>query len=80
MGHRTFDPAGKGRRAWNAGRMVGAKQALEPRQVWGIRFWLDQEGRLRDQARFDLAIDSRLRGCDVLNVKIGDLVSGGLTG
>ncbi len=77
MGHSEFDPATKGRRPWNADRMVGAKRALKPQQVWAIRFWLDREGRLRDRALFDLAIDSKLRGCDVVKVKIGDLVTGG---
>jgi hypothetical protein len=37
--------------------MVGAKRALKPQQVWAIRFWLDREGRLRDRAMFDLAMD-----------------------
>jgi integrase len=41
------------------------------------RFWLDREGRLRDRATFDLAMDSKLRRCDVVKVKIGDLISGG---
>ena len=77
MGHSPFDPVASVRRAWNAGRYVGAKRALKPQQVWAIRFWLDDEGRLRDRALFDLAIDSKLRGCDVVKVKIGDLVSGG---
>jgi site-specific recombinase XerC len=77
MGHSEFDPAGKERHPWNAGRIVGAKRALKPQQVWAIRFWLDRERRLRDRAMFDLAIDSKLRGCDVVKVKIGDLVSGG---
>jgi integrase len=77
MGHSEHDPAAKERRQWNAGRMVGAKLALKPQQVWAIRFWLDRERRLRDRAMFDLAIDSKLRGCDVVKVRIGDLVSGG---
>src|SRR5665213_961512 len=77
MGHSEFDPAAKERRPWNAGRMVGAKRALKPQQVWAIRFWLNRERRLRDRALFDLAIDSKLRGCDVVKVRIGDLVSGG---
>ena len=77
MGHSKHDPAAKGRRAWNAGRMVGAKRALKPPQVWAIRFWLDRELRLRDRAMFDLAINSKLRGCDVVKVKIGDLISDG---
>ena len=70
MGHSEFDPAAKDRRAWNAGRKVGSKRALKPQQVWAIRFWLDREGRLRDRAMFDLAIDSKLRGCDVVKIKI----------
>jgi hypothetical protein len=69
MGHEEYDPAAKGRRPWNVGRVVGAKRALKPQQVWAIRFWLDREGRLRDRAMFDLAIDSKLRGCDVVKVK-----------
>jgi site-specific recombinase XerC len=56
--------------------MVGAKRALKPQQVWAIRFWLDRERRLRDRALFDLAIDSKLRGCDVIKVRIGELLSG----
>src|SRR5258708_20394990 len=77
MGYSEYGAAAKDRRPWNVGRMVGAKRALKPQQVWAIRFWLDREGRLRDRAMFDLAIDSKLRGCDVVKVKIGDLVSGG---
>jgi integrase len=77
MGISEFDPAASDRRAWNAGRKVGAKRALKPRQVWAIRFFLDQHRRLRDRALFDLAIDSKLRGCDVVRIKIGDLVIGG---
>jgi len=46
--------------------------------LWAIRFWLDHERRLRYRAMFDLAIDSKLRGGDVVTVKICDLVSGGL--
>lgn len=41
-----------------------------------MRFFLDREGRLRDRALFDLAIDSKLRGCDLVKIKIGDIVSG----
>ncbi len=77
MGHAEFDPASKGRQAWNAGRKLGAKRPLKPQQVWAIRFWLDDQGRLRDRAMFDLAIDSKLRGCDVVKMKIGDVVLGG---
>jgi hypothetical protein len=74
MGHSEFDPAAKERRRWNAGRMVGVKHALKPQQVSATRF---RERRLRDRAMFDLAIDSKLRGFDVVKVKIGDVVSSG---
>ena len=77
MGMSEFDPAASDRREWNAVRKVGSKRALKPRQVWAIRFFLDQHRRLRDRALFDLAIDSKLRGCDVVRIKIGDLVIGG---
>ena len=77
MGHSEFDPASRERRPWNAGKVVGAKRALKPRQVWAIRFRLDRERRLRDRALFDSAIDSKLRGCDVVKIRIGELVSGG---
>jgi integrase len=77
MGNSEFDPTASDRRAWDAGRKVGTKRALKPRQVWAIRFFLDQHRRLRDRALFDLAVDSKLRGCDVVRVKIGDLVIGG---
>jgi integrase len=76
MGHSMYDPGAQRRRPWNAGRKLGAKRALRPREVWAIRFYLDREQRLRDRALFDLAIDSKLRGCDVIKIKIGDLLIG----
>lgn len=76
MGHSTFDPAMQSRPAWNAGKMVGTKRPLTQKQIWAVRFFLDREGRLRDRALFDLAIDSKLRGCDLVKIKIGDLVAG----
>jgi integrase len=76
MGISQYDPAARGRPAWNAGRHIGAKRALKVRQIWAIRFFLDQEGRMRDRALFDLAIDSKLRGCDLVKLKIGTLVTG----
>ncbi len=77
MGHSEHEPAAKKLRPWNAERLVGAKRALKAQQVWAIRFWLAHESRLRDQAMFDLAIDSKLRGCDVGEGQDGDLVTGG---
>ncbi len=74
MGQSEHDPGAKGKPAWNAGRKLGAKRALKPQQVWAIRFWLDSKKRMRDRAMFDLAIDSKLRGCDIVKIKIGDIV------
>ena len=76
MGYSSFDPAGRNLPAWNAGRKIGPKRALKQKEVWAIRFWLEQEGRIRDRALFDVAVDSKLRGCDLVRLKIGDLVSG----
>ncbi len=71
------EPAATKRPVWNAGRTVGAKRALKPKQIWEIRFYLSQRRRLRHRALFDLAIDSKLRGCDLVQLKIRDLVGGG---
>lgn len=74
MGYSQYDPAMQGRAAWNAGKTVGTKRPLTQKQIWAIRFFLDRESRLRDRALFDLAIDSKLRGCDLVKIRIGDLV------
>lgn len=76
MGYSEYDPSMQGRAPWNAGKTVGTKRPLTQKQIWAIRFFLDREGRLRDRALFDLAIDSKLRGCDLVKIKIGDLVAG----
>ena len=76
MGHSQYDPGFAERRPWNAAKKWGAKRAFKPQQVWAIRFYLDRERRPRDRALFDLAIDSKLRGCDLVKVRVGDLVSG----
>jgi hypothetical protein len=55
----------------------GPNASAETAAGLAIRFWLDRERRLRDRAMFDLAINSKLRECDVVKVKIGDLVSVG---
>lgn len=63
MGISQYDPAAKGRPAWNAGKQVGIKRPLKVKQIWLIRFLLDREGRLRDRALFDLAISGPFRSC-----------------
>ena len=59
---------------WNKGRSIGPKPPLEPKQVWAIRLHLQREERLRDLAMFDLAVDSKLRGCDLVRLRTGQLV------
>ena len=58
------------RRAWNKGRLVGQKRPLLPKQVWAIRARLELAGNLRDLALFNVAIDSKLRGCDLVSLKV----------
>ncbi|MBN9078099.1 MAG: integrase [Rhizobiales bacterium 65-79] len=75
MGHSQYDDAGR-RAAWNAGKQVRTKRPLTQKQIWAVRFYLDRERRIRDRALFDLAIDSKLRGCDLVKIRIRDLVAG----
>lgn len=77
MGHSDLDPAMHYRCPWNAGQNVGPKRPVWRRDIWAIRFYLDEHRRLRDRCLFDLAIDTKLRGCDLVKLRIGDLVSGG---
>ena len=58
---------------WNKGKVTGAKPPLRPKHVWSIRTKLQIEGRARDLAMFNLAIDSKLRGCDVVAIKVDDI-------
>ncbi|MDU9007181.1 phage integrase family protein [Litoreibacter meonggei] len=62
------------RRAWNKARLVGQKRPLLPKQVWAIRARLELAGNLRDLALFNVAIDSKLRGCDLVSLKVIDLL------
>ena len=65
------------RTPWNKGKLIGAKPPLRPRHVWSIRTKLQVEGRTRDLAMFNLAIDSKLRGCDVVALKVEDIAPSG---
>jgi hypothetical protein len=62
---------------WNKGKIVGAKPPLRPKYVWSIRTKLQVEGRTRDLALFNVAIDSKLRGCDVVALKVDDVAPNG---
>ena len=67
------------RMPWNKGKLTGAKPPLRPKHVWSIRTKLQIEGRVRDLAMFNLAIDSKLRGCDVVAIRVEDVAAGGYT-
>lgn len=63
--------------AWNKGRIVGQKRPLMPRHVWSIRVRLEMAGNLRDLALFNMAVDSKLRGCDLVALRVRDVFSAG---
>jgi integrase len=65
------------RTPWNKGKLIGAKPPLRPNQVWSIRTRLLIERRVRDLALFNLAIDSKLRGCDVVALRVEDVAPNG---
>ena len=72
-------PTIRKQKPWNKGKLTGAKPPLRPKHVWSIRTKLQIEGRVRDLAMFNLAIDSKLRGCDVVAIKVDDVAAGGYT-
>ena len=71
-------PGGRPRRQpWNKGKLIGAKPPLRISHVWSIRTKLQLDGRTRDLALFNFAIDSKLRGCDVVAVRVDDVAPNG---
>ncbi len=73
----AFEPTR--REPWNKGKLIGPKPPLQPRHVWAIRTRLQLAGQTRDLALFNLAIDSKLRGCDVVSLKVDDVAPHGYT-
>ena len=61
------------RHPWNKSWIIGPKPPLKPRHVWAIRTRLQLANRTRDLALFNLAIDSKLRGCDIVSLKVEDI-------
>ena len=64
------------REPWNKGKLVGQKPPLKPKDIWAIRFQLQSAHQVRDLAMFNLAIDSKLRGCDLVNLHVRDVTHG----
>ena len=65
------------RKPWNKGKLIGAKPPLRAKHVWSIRTKLQIAGRIRDLAMFNLVIDSKLRGCDVVSLRVEDVAPSG---
>ena len=66
----------RSRDPWNKGRLIGQKLPLKLKEIWGIRIRLQLAERLRDLALFNLAIDSKLRGCDLVSLRVKDIAQG----
>ena len=66
----------KTQQPWNKGLLVGQKKPLEPKHVWSIRVRLELAGSKRDLAIFNLAIDSKLRACDLVKLRLDDVCFG----
>jgi hypothetical protein len=65
------------RRAWDKDKIVGQKTPLRPQDTWAIRVRLQLPKRTRDLALFNLAIDSKLRGCDLVKLRVKDAAAAG---
>jgi len=61
---------------WNKGKLIGQKLPLKPEQIWAIRIHLEMDGKVRDLALFNLALDSKLRGCDLVKLTVKDVSIG----
>ena len=75
--HQDLIAPAPSRTPWNKGKLIGAKPPLWPKHVWSIRTKLHIEGRIRELALFNLAIDSKLRGCDVVALRVEDVAPNG---
>src|SRR3954463_5749154 len=64
------------RRPWNKGKLAGQKAPLKVKDIWAIRVRLQIQARTRDLALFDLGIDSKLRGCDLVKLRVRDVCHG----
>ena len=62
---------------WNKGKLVGQKPPLKLKEIWSIRIRLQIDKRHRDLALFNLALDSKLRACDLVKIRVSDVSHGG---
>src|SRR5512145_74512 len=74
-----MEPSSTARRRhepWNKGKLVGQKSPLKLKDIWAVRVRLQIADRVRDLALFDLAIDSKLRACDLVRLRVRDVAHG----
>src|ERR1700746_692718 len=72
-------PESRRQSPWNKGKLIGSKPPLRTKDVWSIRTKLQVEKRTRDLAMFNLAIDSKLRGCDEVSLRVEEEAPHGMT-
>jgi len=66
----------KKREPWNKGKLVGQKSPLKVKDIWAIRVRLELQQRRRELALFNLGLDSKLRGCDSVKLRVSDVCHG----
>ena len=64
------------REPWNKGKIVGLEAPFKLKDIWALRIRLQMEGRVRELALFNLGIDSKPRGCDLVSFKVRDICHG----
>jgi integrase len=64
------------REPWNKGKLVGQKAPFKPKDIWAMRMRLQQEHRSRDLALLNIGLDSKLRACDLVSLKVRDISHG----
>ena len=64
------------RQPWNKGKIVGQKAPIKLKEIWALRVRLQMESRVRELALFNLGIDSKLRGCDLVSLRLRDICHG----
>ena len=70
----SFFKRSQKKKAWNKGKLVGQKQPLKPKDIWAIRIRLQMGDHRRDLALFNLALDSKLRACDLVTLRVRDVM------
>ncbi len=66
----------KHREPWNKGKLIGQKLPLRPKDIWAIRIRLQMSKRIKELALFNLGFDSKLRGCDLVALRVRDICHG----